>query len=119
MRSVKVFALLALMSGCATSAGRGKFPAEPIALGGAWDGLSRTTVETGASAGDTRVERQAWLLEQRGTAVTGFYVVELTMTSGDGRPFQCSGTTAFSTVLRYDVKGEIRPDGIAIEEVGA
>jgi hypothetical protein len=67
---------------------------------------------------DTRIERQAWRLTQSGNAVSGFYVVELTMISGDGRPYMCSREPRFSTLLRFDVKGVVDKDGIVMEEVG-
>jgi hypothetical protein len=75
-------------------------------------------MQDGPAAGDTRIERQAWRLNQTGSDVSGFYVVELTMISGDGRPYLCSHEPRFSTLLKFDVRGRAGRDGIELEEVG-
>lgn len=112
-------ALAAVASGCAgfrARAGRGS-PALPV-LAGIWEGFSQDKIADGLGAGDTRVERQAWHLRQSGSAVHGFYVAELTMLSGDGRPYLCSREPRFSTLLRFEVRGRVGAKGIEIEEVG-
>jgi hypothetical protein len=113
-------ALLAVctLSACATTqrvgaGGRGN----PV-LAGVWEGQSESTLGEGPGAGDKRIEKQAWRLTQKGVEVSGFYVVELTMISGDGRPYLCSREPRFSTILRFDVKGRVTPAGIYIDEVG-
>jgi hypothetical protein len=80
--------------------------------------MSESTLEDGTGAGDTRIERQAWRLDQQGDTVSGFYVVELTMISGDGRPYLCSREPRFSTLLKFDVRGRVAGDGVDLEEVG-
>jgi hypothetical protein len=87
-------------------------------VAGVWEGFSQDKIDDGLGAGDTRMERQAWHLRQSGSAVSGFYVVELTMVSGDGRPYLCSREPRFSTLLRFEVRGRADSGGIQIEEVG-
>ncbi len=87
-------------------------------LAGVWEGLFRSTLAEGIGAGDTRIERQSWRLSQVGATVSGFYVVELTMISGDGRPYLCSREPRFSTLLRFEVRGRIDKGAIELEEVG-
>jgi hypothetical protein len=45
-------------------------------------------------------------------------VVELTMISGDGRPYLCSQEPRFSTLLRFEVRGRANSSGVDLEEVG-
>ena len=87
-------------------------------LEGVWEGLSQDTLSDGVGAGDTRIERQAWQLRQAGKAITGFLVTELTMVSGDGRPYLCSHEPRFSTLIRFEVKGMVGPGGVRLEQVG-
>jgi hypothetical protein len=87
-------------------------------VAGVWEGFSQGTIADGLGAGDTRIERQAWRLKQSGNAISGFYVLELTMISGDGRPYLCSQEPRFSTLLRFEVRGRAQAGGIEIEEVG-
>jgi hypothetical protein len=108
-----------VVAGCATGQGRtGGRGLGRSALSGVWEGVLKATVGDGAGSGDTRIERQAWQITQSGTVLSGFYVVELTMISGDGRPYLCSREPRFSTLLRFDVRGRIGRDGIDLEEVG-
>ena len=110
-----VFALCAA-SGCATMrSGEGR---DKVVVAGEWEGMSQATLKDGAGAGDTRIERQAWRLDQRGNTISGFYVVEVTMISGDGRPYLCSREPRFSTLLKFDVRGQVAGDGVDLEEVG-
>jgi hypothetical protein len=117
--SFAVMLLGTLSAGCATggaktaSRGMGR-----SALSGVWEGVYKGTLGEGNGSGDTRIERQAWRLAQSGSVVTGFYVVELTMISGDGRPYLCSREPRFSTLLRFDVRGRVVKEGIEIDEVG-
>jgi hypothetical protein len=115
-----LFALCAAAGACAGTHGRSDEQARgPRAVvAGVWEGVFQSTLKEGVGAGDTRIERQAWRLTQNGAAVTGFYVVELTMISGDGRPYLCSREPRFSTLLRFDVRGRVASDGIDLEEVG-
>ncbi len=108
--------LLVEGAGCASlRAGRaGKAPD----VAGIWEGVSRTTVAEGVGTGDTKLERQAWSLRQKGDRIDGFYVVELTMISGDGRPYLCSGTPRFTTMLRFEIRGRAARDGIDLQEIG-
>ena len=55
-----------------------------------WDALSRTTIDQGIGAGDTRIEKQEWHLTQAGSAISGYYIAALTFVSGDGRPYVCN-----------------------------
>lgn len=87
-------------------------------VSGVWEGSFRSTVSDGVGGGDTRFERQAWRLSQKGDTVTGFYVVELTMVSGDGRPYLCNHEPSFSALLRIEVRGRAARGGIELEEVG-
>lgn len=114
--------LLSLMLALGACAGlpRGSVGGAPSAnLTGVWEGQFRSTVGDGAAAGDTRIERQAWRLSQVDDAIVGFYVVELTMISGDGRPYVCSGAPRFSTLVRLEVRGRMRDGQIDLEETGA
>jgi hypothetical protein len=112
-----LFALCAATTtGCATLRGLGHGGRPTIA--GVWEGVFQSTLDDGAGAGDTRIERQAWRLTQAGEKVTGFYVVELTMISGDGRPYLCSHEPRFSTLLRFEVQGRVSGDRIELEDVG-
>jgi hypothetical protein len=107
--------LVALTPACATFSGR----AAPAAnLEGVWEGFAQGTIPEGIGAGDTRIERQAWHLRQQGQRVTGYYLVELTMISGDGRPYACSRAPQFQTLLRFEVEGQVRANGIELAEVG-
>src|SRR3954464_9272260 len=112
-----LLAMCAAATACATTQRGAGGRREPV-LAGDWEGLFRSTVDEGPGSGDTRIERQAWRLAQRGDQVGGFYVVELTMISGDGRPYLCSREPRFSTLLRFDVRGRVSDAGIQIEEVG-
>jgi hypothetical protein len=126
MRGVYALALAAAgLMGCASTRGKQANPEKPAAttLSGTWEGLSRSVVSDGGphatAPGDTRIERHAWQLEQRGDRVVGFYVVELTMVSGDGRPYVCSRSPEFTTLLRFDLRGMVAPGGAAVlEETG-
>src|SRR5689334_20961766 len=110
-----VFALSAGLGGCATmGTGQSKRPV----VAGVWEGMAQSTLEDGTGSGDTRIERQAWRLDQKGDTISGFYVVELTMISGDGRPYLCSREPRFSTLLKFDVRGKVGADGIDLDEVG-
>jgi hypothetical protein len=114
--SVPLMAVLGL--GCAAGgAGRKARGPTPV-VEGVWEGFAQDTIAEGVGAGDTRMERQAWHLRQKGAELSGFYVVELTMVSGDGRPYLCSREPRFSTLLRFEVRGRAGSDGIEIEEVG-
>jgi len=108
-------------SGCAgVGLGRtGKLMPVP-AVEGVWEGFFQDKIDEGSGAGsnDVRMERQAWRLRQEGESITGFYVVELTMISGDGRPYLCSQEPRFSTLLRFEVRGHAQSDGVELEEVG-
>jgi hypothetical protein len=107
--------LVALTPACATFSGH----AAPAAnLEGVWEGFAQGTIPEGIGAGDTRIERQAWHLRQQGQRVTGYYLVELTMISGDGRPYACSRAPQFQTLLRFEVEGQVHSNGIELAEVG-
>jgi hypothetical protein len=110
--------LVGTLGGCATlHAKMGRGPGKgPVA--GVWEGVFKATLGEGTGSGDTRIERQAWRLAQSGDSISGFYVVELTMISGDGRPYLCSREPRFSTLLRFDVRGRMGREGIDLEEVG-
>jgi hypothetical protein len=107
-------------SGCAGSA---RLPlGAPLAANGAtvagvWAGVVRGTVEDGAAAGDTRIERQEWHLDQKGATISGYYVATLTLTSGDGRPYLCSRQPSFSELVRFDVRGKLRGNSFDLVEV--
>jgi hypothetical protein len=111
-----LFALCATTTACATL--RGGRSGDQPAVAGVWDGVFQSTLGDGAGSGDTRIERQAWRLTQTGQQVSGFYVVELTMISGDGRPYLCSHEPRFSTLLRFEVRGRVSGDHIELEDVG-
>jgi hypothetical protein len=117
----KRLALLAIPlagAACASTAAHSGSGAPPPAVAGVWEGVFQSTLKEGPGAGDTRIERQAWQLTQDGDAVRGFYVVELTMISGDGRPYLCSHEPRFSTLLKFDVRGRAGHDEIDLEEFG-
>ena len=112
-------AISVVAPGCAGLRGRTGRASTPVpVLAGIWEGFSQDKIADGLGAGDTRVERQAWHLRQSGGAIHGFYVAELTMLSGDGRPYLCSREPRFSTLLRFEVRGRVGASGIEIEEVG-
>src|SRR5262245_11113913 len=110
-------------SACSTTAARNRRPA-PVArargIAGVWEGMSRSLVSEGMGTGDTRIERQAWRLTQNEGTIAGYYVLELTMISGDGRPYLCSREPRFSTLLRFEVRGHIDAvkGAIELDEVG-
>jgi hypothetical protein len=109
-----------LADGCASQAGRlNALPARAAAttISGIWDGVVRETIAEGMSAGDSRVEKQEWHLDQIGQRISGYYVAALTFTSGDGRPYVCSRQASFSTAVRFDVSGSIKNGSIDLEEV--
>ncbi|MES1158072.1 MAG: hypothetical protein ABUL67_03125 [Haliangium ochraceum] len=85
-------------------------------ISGVWDGVLRETVTEGISAGDSRVEKQEWHLDQKGNQVSGYYLAALTFTSGDGRPYVCSRQTSFSTLVRFDVSGRVQDGTIELKE---
>src|SRR6185436_1434945 len=117
---LSLLALCAAVGGCASLRNRGaraNSDVQPV-VAGVWEGSSQSTLNEGVGAGDTRIERQAWRLNQKGGEVSGFYVVELTMISGDGRPYLCSREPRFSTLLRFDVRGRVLGDVVDLEEVG-
>jgi hypothetical protein len=89
----------------------------PTQVSGVWDAVSRSTIDAGMGAGDTRIEKQEWHLSQQGDAIVGYYIAALTFVSGDGRPYVCSREPQFSTVQRFDVSGRVRADSVEIEEV--
>jgi len=111
-----LFALCAGAAGCATMKSRAG--QDKVVVAGVWEGMSQSTLKEGVAAGDTRIERQAWRLDQRGDTVSGFYVVEVTMISGDGRPYLCSREPRFSTLLKFDVRGKVAGNAVDLEEVG-
>src|SRR5262245_48081291 len=120
MRSVG-FGISALVVAAAGCAGRHPAPARASApsleVSGIWDGVSRTTIDEGMGAGDTRIEKQEWHLTQSGGAISGFYIAALTFVSGDGRPYVCSRQPRFQAVRRFDVSGRVRGGAVEIEEV--
>jgi hypothetical protein len=89
-----------------------------IEVSGIWDAMSQTTIDDGAGAGDTRIEKQEWHLTQAGSAITGYYIAALTFVSGDGRPYVCSRQPQFSATQRYDVSGRVRDGLVEIQEMG-
>ena len=109
------------LAGCVGQVKPTPQPAAPPrpAIAGLWEGLTRATVPDGPAAGDTRIERQLWKLTQQGETVTGFCVVELTMISGDGRPYLCSQEPQLRALIRVEVKGRVTPEGARIDEVSA
>jgi hypothetical protein len=116
--SLAVLALLAVgTTSCASFSGLRSTPAT-TKLDGVWEGFARGTIPEGLGAGDTRIERQSWHLRQEGARVRGFYVVELTMISGDGRPYVCSREPRFRTLLRFEVEGQVGQSGIELSEIG-
>ena len=94
-------------------------PTATTELGGVWEGFAQGTIAEGLGAGDTRIERQSWHLRQDGAHVSGFYFVQLTMISGDGRPYVCSRQPQFQTTLRYEVRGEVSGSGVELLEIGS
>jgi hypothetical protein len=112
--SVTLFIALGA-GGCA--AGRKASPARPshvtaLPIAGVWDGVLRETIADGMGAGDTRIEKQEWHLDQRGGAISGYYVAALTFVSGDGRPYVCSRQPRFSALIRFDVSGRVENGGV-------
>jgi hypothetical protein len=90
----------------------------PANVAGVWEGVSQSTMGAGTTAGDTRIERQAWRLVQDGSMISGAYVTELTLLSGDGRPYLCTGSPKVQVLVRVEVRGLIRSNQAEIEEVG-
>jgi hypothetical protein len=91
-------------------------PAVPSEISGIWDALSRTTIDDGVGAGDTRIEKQEWHLTQAGNAISGYYIAALTFVSGDGRPYICSRRPEFSATQSFNVSGRVHDGQIEIEE---
>ena len=114
-----VAASVLVAGGCATRTARPVTAqrSSDAAVAGVWDGLVRGTISDGAAAGDTRVERQEWHLEQRGATISGYYVAKLTFTSGDGRPYVCSRQPSFSALVRFDVRGKVRGNSLDLVEI--
>ncbi|MEO5768948.1 MAG: hypothetical protein ABIS92_11415, partial [Polyangia bacterium] len=115
-RFVVIGALVAGCAGCAGSQARSALEASQTIsrsssssmISGVWDGLVQETLTEGLGAGDTRVEKQEWHLEQSGPSISGFYLAASTFTSGDGRPYVCSRQASFSALVRFEVKGQIQ-----------
>jgi hypothetical protein len=114
-----ICALALAAGGCAAHPSRPakSAAAAPATVAGVWDGMSRTTIEDGIAAGDTRIEKQEWHLTQTGDAVAGYYIAALTFVSGDGRPYVCSREPQFSAVQRFEISGRLRAGAIEIDEV--
>jgi len=106
-------------SGCATQAPLPRVaqatPTNAV-VAGVWDAVRHVKVTEGLGAGDTRDEKQEWHLEQRGLAISGYYLSTSTFTSGDGRPYLCSRQPTFSTVVRFDVSGKVRGNALDLHE---
>lgn len=85
-------------------------------VAGVWSSMVRGTIAEGVAAGDTRVERQEWHLDQSGHAISGYYVATLTFMSGDGRPYVCSRQPSFSTLVRFEVRGKVRGNALDLVE---
>jgi hypothetical protein len=119
-----VFGFAVATGGCATrSTPPVNAPSTPTTamataseVSGVWDALSRTTIDQGIGAGDTRIEKQEWHLTQAGSAISGYYIAALTFVSGDGRPYVCNRQPRFSTTQRFNVAGQVRGGQIEIEE---
>lgn len=109
-----------LVAGCAGRNGRTQSVADASsrspAVAGVWDGLVQETLTQGIGAGDTRVEKQEWHLDQVGPHITGYYLAASTFTSGDGRPYVCSRQATFSALVRFEVKGQVKDGAIQLEE---
>jgi len=118
LESLALVALGAGLAGCAAMKASSGQKNPTVVVAGVWEGMSQSTLQDGTGAGDTRIEHHAWSLDQKGEHVTGFYVVELTMISGDGRPYLCSREPRFSTLLKFEVRGKVSGDAIDLEEVG-
>lgn len=93
-------------------------PASPgaAAVAGVWDGVSRSRVGS-ESDDDTRTERQEWHLRQSGGALRGFTLVETTVESGDGHPYQCNNQTSFQAMSRFELRGRVEGGRVDLEEV--
>lgn len=87
---------------------------EPSDASGVWDWLYRSTTQQG----DLRLEQEEWHLEQRGSALTGYYTRQVTTLSMDRRPFQCNGLLGFVKTTRVRVLGVLRGDQVELREVG-
>jgi hypothetical protein len=107
--------------GCAatlpSAARAGDKVASDVVVSGVWDGVVRETVAEGPSAGDSRIEKQEWHLDQDGQKISGYYLAALTYTSGDGRPYVCSRQSTFSALVRFEVSGEVRGGAIDLAEI--
>lgn len=113
--------ICALMMAAAGCAGRHPAPSNPgapsLVVSGVWDGVSRTTIDEGIGAGDTRIEKQQWHLVQAGDSITGYYIAALTFVSGDGRPYVCSRLPQFEAVQRFEVAGRVRGGVVELQEL--
>jgi hypothetical protein len=118
LEPLALFALVAGLGGCAAMKASTGQKNRTVVVAGVWEGMAQSTLPDATGPGDTRIERQAWRLDQKGSTVTGFYVVELTMISGDGRPYLCSREPRFSTLLKFEVRGKVAGDAVELEEVG-
>jgi hypothetical protein len=117
-RVVLLFTLTAAATSCAGRQASVAHAGKPaLQISGVWDALSRGTVNEGAGAGDTRIEKQEWHLAQTGDAISGYYIAALTFVSGDGRPYACNRESQFSALQRYDVSGKVRGGTVEIQEV--
>jgi hypothetical protein len=88
-----------------------------VIVSGVWDGMVRETVAEGVSAGDRRIEKQEWHLDQKGQKISGYYLAALTYTSGDGRPYVCSRQSTFSALVRFEVSGQVHGGTIDLDEI--
>ena len=113
--------MCAFVMAAAGCAGRHPAPASVSTpssfVSGVWDGVSRTTIDEGIGAGDTRIEKQEWHLVQTGDAISGYYIAALTFVSGDGRPYVCSRLPQFEAVQRFDVGGHVRAGTVELQEL--
>lgn len=86
-------------------------------VSGTWEGsFEQALTSTERGTPDRQVERHTWRLQQNGEQVRGVLFVEITLTSGDGRPYLCSGRTKLTAWLTSEVVGRRRGDHLELRE---
>lgn len=126
-KTIRAFGLVALPlgalavigPGCASSGLRPSKGALPAVgdVTGTWEGTSDRTLDAdGPGPGDRETQRHIWRLRQVGDQVRGVVFVELTLESGDGRPYLCSGRTRLTAWLTSDVEGHREGSRLVLRE---
>ncbi len=88
-------------------------------VSGTWEGAFERELATEAAApADRETQRHTWRLRQVGNQVRGVVFIEVTLVSGDGRPYLCSGRTSLTAWLTSEVEGKREGSRLVLSEKG-